>query len=470
MIASYHDALAFIYSYIDYERKGPEGFAPSLSRVTDLLAALGNPHTDFSALLIAGTKGKGSTAAMSESVLRAAGYRTGLYISPHLHTFRERIRVGGQMISGPEMAALIRRLQPIVEKIPGITPFEIITALAFTYFARCGVEVAVLEVGLGGRLDATNVVDPAIAVITSISYDHTQLLGDTLALIASEKAGIIKPSATVVSAPQMPEALAIIERVCRENRAGLILVGRDWMWEAKKSDLKGQRFSVRRTARGQYPCLLSDAELSDLWIPLLGRHQLANATTAIAAVCHMERAGFPVSGEAIKEGLARTQWPGRLEILPAPAGQVSRQPLIVLDSAHNGDSALKLREALRDLFPDRGIVLVFGASSDKDIRGMMQILLPEARHIIATQSRHPRSADPQDIKLLARQQGHDVEVQAAVPAALERALELAEEIEGAAEFAGALICVTGSIFIVANAREYWAKRTGNPLPDVDPPI
>jgi dihydrofolate synthase/folylpolyglutamate synthase len=455
MIASYRDALAFIYSYIDYERKGPEGFAPSLSRVADLLAALGNPHLDFSALLIAGTKGKGSTAAMAESMLRAAGHRTALYTSPHLHTFRERIRVGGQMISGAEVAALTRRLQPIVERIPGITPFEIITALAFTHFAQRGVEIAVLEVGLGGRLDATNIVEPAIAVITSISYDHTQLLGETLDLIAGEKAAIVKPKATVISAPQASQALAIIERVCLENQAELILVGRDWVWEAQESNLKGQHFDARRMAGGQYPCPLADAELSGLWLPLLGRHQLANATTAIAAVCHLGRAGFQVSGEAVREGLARVEWPGRLEIL-------SRQPPVILDSAHNGDSSLKLREALGELFPEREIILVFGASRDKDIRAMMRTLLPVARHIIVTQSRHLRAADPQDIKLLARQQGHEIEVQAAVPAALERALELAGE--------GDLICVTGSIFTVADAREAWARRTGNPPPDVDPPI
>jgi dihydrofolate synthase/folylpolyglutamate synthase len=462
MIASYRDALAFIYSYIDYERKGPEGFAPSLSRVADLLAALGNPHLEFTALLIAGTKGKGSTAAMAESILRAAGYRTGLYISPHLHTFRERIRVGGQMISGAGVAALARRLQPIAEKIPGVTPFEIITVLSLTHFAQSGVEIAVLEVGLGGRLDATNVVEPAASVITSISYDHTQLLGDTLALIAGEKAGIIKPHTPVISAPQVPEALAIIEEICRENRAELILVGQDWTWKAKENNLKGQHFSVRWLPWEGGP--VSDAELSDLWIPLLGRHQLVNATTAIAAVCYLLRGRpvgawptprLPISGEAIKEGLARVRWPGRLEIL-------GHQPLVILDSAHNGDSSAKLREALNDLFPGRGVILIFGASRDKDISGMMRMLLPTAKHIIATQSRHPRAADPQDIKLLAREQGHEIEVQAKVPAALERALGLAGEED--------LICITGSIFTVADAREAWTKRVGEPQLEIDPPV
>jgi dihydrofolate synthase/folylpolyglutamate synthase len=448
MIASYRDALAFIYSYVDYESKGPEGFAPGLSRVADLLAALDNPHLDFTSLLIAGTKGKGSTAAMAESMLRAAGYRTGLYTSPHLHTFRERIRVGGQMISGAEMAALTRRLQPSVETIPGISAFEIITALAFTYFTQNQVEVAVLEVGLGGRLDATNIVEPAVAVITSISYDHTQLLGNTLALIAAEKAGIIKPNALVISAPQAPEALAVIQEVCREKRAELILIGRDWVWAAQGGGIEGQSFSVRQMADGR-------RQLSDLWIPLLGRYQLANATTAIATVCHLERAGFSISDEAVKEGLARVQWPGRLEILSA-------QPPVVLDSAHNGDSAAKLKEALSDLFPGREVVLIFGASRDKDIRSMMEVLLPAARHVIAAQSHHPRAADPQDIKLLARQQGYEIETQANLPAALERALALAG--------GKGLVCITGSIFIVAEAREFWARRIGEPLTELDPPI
>lgn len=461
MISSYREALSFIYSYVDYEHKGPEAFAPSLSRVAELLDALGNPHHSFASLLIAGTKGKGSTAAMAESMLRAAGYRTGMYTSPHLHTFRERIRVGGQMISGAEMAELTDYLRPAVERIPGITPFEIITALSFTHFLRNGVEVAILEVGLGGRLDATNIVEPAVAVITSISYDHTQLLGNTLTSIAREKAGIVKPDALVVSAAQEPEPLAVIEAVCREKRAELILVGRDWAWEATsspgegrpdwwRSNLRGQRFAVRRATR-------PGVELPDLWIPLLGRHQLVNATTAIAATWHMERAGFLVCEGAMREGLASVCWPGRFEILSTPANGL---PPVILDGAHNGDSSLKLKETLQELFPDRRVVLIFGASNDKDIRGMLGNLLPAAWRTIATSAHHPRAADPQEIKNLAGQFGYEVEAQADMSVALERALQLAGENE--------LICVTGSIFAVADARRAWARIVGETQPETDP--
>jgi dihydrofolate synthase/folylpolyglutamate synthase len=457
MVATYREALAYIYSFVDYEARGPGGYAPDLRRVMRLLDLLGNPHRNFPAMLIAGTKGKGSTAAMAESILRVAGYHTGLYTSPHLHTFRERIRVVGEMISAAEVASLVEELRPAIEATPGATPFEIITALAFVCFARAGIEVAVLEVGLGGRLDASNVVEPAVAVLTSISYDHTQVLGNTLSLIAREKAGIVKPGILVVSSPQVSEVMEVIEEVCRERQAWLALVGRDWTWQAGPQDWEGQSFSTRQETQGaafnQQPT--ADIQFSDLWIPLLGRHQLVNAVTAIAAVHYMARADIRASPEAIRIGLRNVRWPGRLEIL-------SRRPLVVVDSAHNTDSAEKLRAALADLFPANQPILIFGASSDKDIGGMLEVLLPVARRVIATRSRHLRAASPEQVCELARGQGYGIEIRKDVPAALERALELAGP--------DGLICVTGSIFVVADAREAWAERTGGPMPDRDPEL
>ena len=318
---TYRDALAYVYSYTNYERKGLPKYTLAhydLARIEELLARLGNPHREFKSLLIAGTKGKGSTAAFCESMIRAAGYRTGLYISPHLHTFRERIQVGGELISETDVVRLAEQLKPAFEAIEGLTAFEAITAMAFYFFAEAAISVAVLEVGLGGRLDATNVSNPAVAVITSISYDHTQLLGDTLSLIAREKAGIIRPGALVVSAPQVPEAMTMIEEVCQGRRAELVVVGEeDYRWQPGRATLHGQFFDLHGGERYS--------------IPLLGRHQIANAVTALAAVDGMERrASLSVPLSVRQEGLRATRWPGRFEIL-------GHKPYVVVDSAHNGD-------------------------------------------------------------------------------------------------------------------------------------
>jgi dihydrofolate synthase/folylpolyglutamate synthase len=375
-------------------------------------------------------------------MLRAAGYRTGLYISPHLHTFRERIQIGGEMVSELDVARLIETLRPHLEAIPGLTAFEVITAMAFYAFAEAGVEVAVLEVGLGGRLDATNVSNPAVAVITSISYDHTQLLGNTLWLIAREKAGIIRPGARVISAPQVPEAMTIIEEVCAGRRAELVVVGEEeYRWQPGRATLRGQFFEMHGER---------------FWIPLLGRHQLANAATALAAVDGMqERAGLVVPLSTRREGLRNAHWPGRLEIL-------GENPYVVVDSAHNGDSANKLRAALQDFFPGRRVILVFGASADHPFADALHELLPMAHQVVVTRSRHPRAAAPETLAQTVDSLGYHASAAPDVPRALESVLANAE--------ANDLICVTGSIFTVADAREAWHKRQGLPLPPLDPEI
>jgi dihydrofolate synthase/folylpolyglutamate synthase len=444
---TYKDALDYIYSFTDYEKKssylyGPEHF--DLAREERLLAWLDNPHQRFKSIHIAGTKGKGSVAAMSESILRAAGYRTGLYTSPHLHTFRERIQVGGQLIPEEAVASLTERLQPLVSRIEGITTFEIITALGFLYFVEQGVEVAVLEVGMGGRLDATNVVNPLVATITSLSYDHTHILGATLPLIAREKAGIIKHEALVVSAPQAPEAMAVIEEVCREKEAKLTVVGRDWTWEAEEANLEEQRFRVtshesRITEHG-------------FWIPLLGRHQLDNATIVVAAMEKLRQQGISVSEASVREGLRRVRWPGRLEIL-------GRRPCVVVDCAHNADSAGKLKAALEELFTYRRLILIFGASSDKDIEGMMRELFPLAHQIIIAQAQHPRAADAGALRERCLAFEREVVVSGSVAEALSLALKTAGPQD--------LICATGSVFVVAEAREAWAEMQGWEMPERD---
>lgn len=444
---TYKDALDYIYSFADYEKKSSYRYAPEtfdLARVEKLLVSLNNPHQRFKSIHIAGTKGKGSVAAMSESILRAAGYRTGLYTSPHLHTVRERIQVNGRLIPQETVASLTEQLQPLVSQVEGLTTFEIITALGFLYFVERGVEFAVLEVGMGGRLDATNVVNSLVDIITSLSYDHTHILGETLPLIAREKAGIIKSKALVVSAPQVPEAMAVIEEVCREKDAELTVIGRDWTWEVGEANLEGQWFRVTTNE--------FRVTSYELWIPLLGRHQLINATVVVAAIEKLRQRGINISEASVREGLRQVRWPGRLEIL-------GRRPLVVADCAHNADSAGKLKAALEELFTYGHLILIFGASTDKDIEGMMGELFPLAHQVIVTQARHARATDSCVLQQKALTLRREVIVSDSVDGALSLALEKAGLQD--------LICVTGSIFVVAEAREAWSKKQGSEMPERD---
>lgn len=452
--AAYRRTLRTIYRFTDYEKKGLAAYAPefyNLDRVRGLLALLDNPHHKFRSVHITGTKGKGSTAAMIEAMLRAAGYRTALYTSPHLHTFRERIRAKGEMISEAEVVRWMDAMQPALAHIPGITTFEVMTGLAFAWFAEQKVEWAVLEVGLGGRLDATNVVLPAVAVITSISLDHTGILGDTAAKIAMEKAGIIKPAVPVVSAPQIDEALAVIEATCRQQGSPLTLVGRDWTWGLLRVNGSARHGQGRQ---GQSFALYHGPQaVGEFWIPLLGDFQLVNATTAVATVSLLAETGVSLPSEAVGRGLRAVQWPGRLEIL-------AHAPLLIADSAHNGDSAHKLRAALRDLFEYRRLIVVLGASGDHVTPALLEALLSGANRAIATQSRHPRAAEPGWIKGQAAALGFCLETSESVPQALDMALAEAGPDD--------LICCTGSVFVAAEARIAWFVRQGLPLPPTDP--
>lgn len=445
----YSQAIEYLHSLIDYEKRRIERYSPEtldLSRVEQLLDMLGNPHRAYPSVHIAGTKGKGSTSAMIESVLRAAGYRTGLYTSPHLHTFRERIRVGADLISCEDVVSLTEEFRPLIAIVPGVTTFEAITAMAFAYFARQKIDFLVAEVGLGGRLDATNVLLPEVAVITSLSLDHTHLLGDTLSQIAAEKAGIIKDGIPVVTAPQKPEALQVIEETARLRQAPLVEVGRDWVWEPGPFDWNGQSFTAQRVGNGR------DNLADKYWIPLLGRHQLENATTALAALQVLLERGFRVTPAAVREGLERVQWPGRLEIL-------STDPLVVVDCAHNPYSTEVLRETLREWFPGRRWVLIFGASADKDIPGMLRALLPITARLIVTRSDHPRSATPVELADMAASVGRGAEIAVNIRRAFQRTLTMWKPDTG--------VLVTGSIFLVAEAREFWAEHNSQPVPEND---
>jgi dihydrofolate synthase/folylpolyglutamate synthase len=448
-MTNYLETIAYLHSLTDYEKTRLERYTPEtldLSRVRRLLAAVDNPHTRFPAVHIAGTKGKGSAAALCEACLRASGYHTGLYTSPHLHTFRERIQVAGQKIAREEVVALTEEVRLVIERMPDVTTFEAITTIGFSFFARAGVDVAVVEVGLGGRLDATNVLTPEVCIITSLSLDHTYLLGETLAEIAAEKAGIIKPGIPVVSAPQRAEAIKVLEAISRKRGSPLTEIGRDWDYEPRLADLEGQTFTARHITDG-------NSELDgEYWMPLLGRHQLENGTAAIAALDILRQRGWHISAEAVREGLGTVRWPGRLEIL-------SRDPLVVVDCAHNPYSAQVLREALEEWFPNRRWVLILGASADKDIAGILRALLPICEYIIVTRSDHPRATAPIELADIVASEGSGAEVGVNVRKSLRRGLTMMEPDSG--------LLVTGSIFLVADAREEWARHTGAPLPDND---
>jgi dihydrofolate synthase/folylpolyglutamate synthase len=448
-ISSYQEALDYLYSFVDYSversyRYSPEVF--DLGRVRELLRRLGNPQDSYPAFHIAGTKGKGSVSALIESALRASGRKTGLYSSPHLIRFTERIQIEGDEIPEDAVADVVARLQPHVKAVPGLTTYELITAAAFQYFADEKVDCAVIEVGLGGRLDATNVIIPKVAVITSISYDHTHLLGDSLSEIAAEKGGIIKPGVPVVLAPQQHEAQFVLEQIAAERHSPLVQAGRDWLFAAGSHDLQHQTLYVWSPDEQPLMDRFVETAGGEEWvplrldIPLLGYHQVVNSAVAYAALQTGARLGLPLPTAAIQIGFRQVSWPGRFQVL-------SHDPAVVVDSAHNRDSALKLRLALDDYFPGNPVTLIFGASADKDIPGMMTELLPRVSRLITTQAVHPRAADPQELANLGRSRGAVTQVIVPVAEALRQAL--------ATRKPGEVILAAGSLFVAGEVLAAW---------------
>ncbi|MAG14732.1 MAG: bifunctional folylpolyglutamate synthase/dihydrofolate synthase [Dehalococcoidales bacterium] len=434
----YQAALDYILSFADYERLSRSAFVFDLERIEELLVRLGNPQQAARSVHVAGTKGKGSTAAMLASILTQAGYHTGLYTSPHLLSPMERIQVDGRPMAEGDFGRLVAMIKPEVEAVNAIgglgelTTFELLTALAFLYFREIEVDYQVLEVGLGGRLDATNVIRPEVCVITSISYDHTDVLGDTLAQIAGEKAGIIKSGSVVVCAPQLPETMVVIENTCRERGARLIKAGSEVTWEQQAIGSEGQSFRLRGLA-----------EEYNLEIPLLGEYQLENAAAAVMAAEVLATKEASISPESIARGLNQVRWLGRLQVL-------RRRPWVIVDGAHNADSARRLVQALGEYFDLQRVFLIFGASSDKNIAGMVAELVSLPGEVIVTRSRHPRAVAPAVLggefskyRIVPEEAGN-------VAAAVERALAWASPAD--------LICATGSLFLVAEVMEYLALR------------
>ena len=417
------DPLAYLDSLKD------AGIRPGLGPVRRLLGRLGNPQQRYRSLLVGGTNGKGSIAATLASVLQAAGYRVGLYTSPHLIDFRERIRVDGAMI--PEEALRRRIRQTRRANHEGVTYFEFTTALAFLHFAHCRVDVAVLEVGMGGRLDATNVIRPELSVISNIAMDHAEFLGPRLEDIALEKAGIIRRGGVCITAATQPPVLNVLEAVCREKKARLLRVGREIRIRAKRGGL----FDFR--SQGM--------EGKNLTTALKGPHQRENIACALAALGVLRDRGFAIGGEAVRRGLADVRWEGRLEI-------VAQSPTVLLDGAHNVAGAAALKRALGE-FRYRRLILVLGILADKDWRGMIRRLAPLAHQVILTRPPEERAQAPETMAAEAMRWSENV---AAVRNPRE-AVRIALEMAGRED----LVCVAGSLYLVGAVRPLFISLKGS---------
>lgn len=433
---TYEEALAYLAQFINYEVQQPVSYDSrrfNLSAFETFLQTLGSPHQAFPSVHIAGSKGKGSTAAMIASILSQAGLRTGLFTTPHLVTMRERTQIDRQLISREEFAALVSELRTLVDGTAMAqhrrvrTFFELTTALSFLHFARHQVDIAVVEVGLGGRLDTTNVLTPQVAVLTPIGLEHTHILGDTLQAIAGEKAGIVKPHSCVVSAPQAPEVVAVFARRSQEQEATLLLAGRDFQWHVEVSTCHGNRMQF--DGCGQH--------LEDLEVPLLGRHQAANAAVALAAVSQLQQQGLPITEAHMRQGLAQVRWEGRLEVL-------SRAPWVLLDGAHTVEAAECLRQALTELFPRRRVCLVLGISTDKNIPGIIATLAPVAHEVIVTRYHSPRACDPQILADAVQRHGVAVQIEPDPVMALAQARSKAQATD--------VVCVTGSLLLLGEIK------------------
>jgi dihydrofolate synthase/folylpolyglutamate synthase len=472
MSIAYHNAVARMYA-LGYELQHTPASKFNLAHMRALLRGLENPERRFPAVLIAGTNGKGSTAATLASILAASGLRTGLYTSPHLMRINERIRVDGSEIADDKFALLHDLVERTAARLieDGELPwhpsfFEMLTAIAFEHFASARLDIAVLEVGMGGRLDATNVVEPRVSVITDISLDHQKFLGNTVGEIAREKAGIIRPGGVLVTLPQAPEANEVIGSVILEKNARAVSAV-DYVPSLAPGSGQAGRLSSpqpssgstegkdgRNRVSGLMPSvsairteLVSRYALEVMGTqilvenPLVGRHQLRNTALAIAAAKELSTQGFGVTAEAIQQGIRRTRWPGRFQVLP-PAGNRGE---LVLDVAHNPAGAWALRSTLSTYYEDRRLVMVFGAMRDKAIAEISEILFPLAELVVLTQAENPRSATAEEIRESASRTHTEFELTRRVSAALERACSVAGR--------EALVVVTGSIYVVGEAMQ-----------------
>ncbi|MCK4352287.1 bifunctional folylpolyglutamate synthase/dihydrofolate synthase [candidate division WOR-3 bacterium] len=415
-------ALEFIYSFKDWERGRRYEF--NLSSFHKFLKKIDYPHSQLKRpILIAGTKGKGSTAHILSSIFKKVG-KTGTFTSPHLVNIRERIKINDQPIPESDFVQLLEKMKPYLTS--ECSTYEILTSLAFTYFAREKTDFSIFEVGLGGRLDATNVLTPEVSILTPISFDHTKILGHTLTSIANEKCGIIKEGGQVISSPQAPEVLEVIKKACQDKKTTLQVIGEDLFCEDIECDLTGSRFKISPASPRSRKWEVGSVKRYEL--PLLGRHQIINALTSIctARVCN-------IPDTLIKEGLREVKSSGRLEI-------INKNPWIVFDGAHNVASAWVLRRAIIELFNFRHLILIFGVLKDKDKEGIIQVLSPITDYTYVTSLKSERSANPEDIFQLFKQKKVQVQITQNTESAFHLARQRAQPDD--------LILATGSLYLI----------------------
>jgi dihydrofolate synthase / folylpolyglutamate synthase len=453
-LMSYQNAIARMYA-LGHELTQTPSLKFDLANMRVLLGELDHPELRVPGVLVAGTNGKGSTAATLASILKGSGLRTGLYTSPHLVQINERIRVNGEQISDSDFALYHDVVDRTSEKLvsDGQLPwhpsfFETLTAIAFEYFAQNKVEIAVLEVGMGGRLDATNVIDPLVSVITDISLDHQDFLGDTVGEIASEKAGIIRPGGIVVTLPQHPQANDVIGNKILELGARAVSAvpyvppvspGSDEYFKSFHSKADPDEESAF-VPRSRYRVEVMGKQIA-IETALIGRHQLRNMALAIAAAEELAKQGYRVTPDTIERGISETYWPGRFQVFPARNGA----PEYVFDVAHNPAGAWALRSTLSTCYADRRLVFVFGAMRDKAVGEIAEILFPLAEAVIATRANNPRSATVEEIRLASVRVSTRIEDSADVAAAMVRASTLAGS--------SGIVVVTGSIYVVGEAMQ-----------------
>jgi dihydrofolate synthase/folylpolyglutamate synthase len=426
---TYQQSLDYLYGLEKF------GMIFNLTQVERILNAIGDPHKEIQTIHIGGTNGKGSTAAMMSSILQKEGYRVGLYTSPHLIRFTERIKVNGKEIEEEEVAALAGWMRKEIEAsgiLPPFTFFDFTTAMALHYFKQKLVDLAILEVGLGGRLDSTNVVDPLIAIITNIAKDHEEYLGKSILKIAQEKAGIIKKGRPLITAATQPLVLRLFSKVCQGKESPYFRVGKE--------------FRYVRAEDGDFDYEGLSRKLWGIHLNLKGFHQVINATTALGAMEVLEDLGYRVSTHAMIDGLKEVDWPGRLEI-------VSSSPRVILDGAHNPAGALVLKESLEKEFRYQNLILLIGIMKDKDIPSMLHLLAPLAHHIIFTKPHTDRAAAPSLLKKALGQNGRKAEIAEDLREAIERGLSLTQEED--------LLCITGSLYTVGEARAYFHPKRGS---------
>jgi dihydrofolate synthase/folylpolyglutamate synthase len=425
---SCHESIQYLYNLREH------GIKFGLDNISRLVSELGNPHKLFHTLHVGGTNGKGSTSAIAASILQAAGFNVGLFTSPHLISFTERIRINGAEITERDVVGLAEEVRDVASRIDDFSPtfFEVVTAMALLYFSRQKIDIAVMEVGMGGRLDATNIISPDVCVITQISYDHMEFLGKTLREIAQEKAGIIKKGIPVVTAHQEPEAMDVIKTKAKKNDAELYTYESDFSSVPSSEDTSGIHFDYHD----------AHIRIDDLYLPLAGVHQMQNASVAIKAVSLISQ---PMTDRFIKEGLEKTKWPGRLEC-------IHHDPPVLIDGAHNPAAAAVLSQALQNIFLKtyKRIILILGIMGDKDIAGILKPLLPLASDSILTRPSYTRAASPETLARIAESMGYsNVHTAHTVKDALEMGMKDARNFQ----LGSALIVVTGSFYTIGEAKE-----------------